>query len=79
MNIYFFKVAIELIKDYGILGICLLNFIMLIFVSWKLFTNHLRHLTEAVGANAVAIKSLTDLITENAKDISFIKGKINGK
>jgi len=83
---YFFRMVLSLIKEYGTLGFAIATFILLCYVSWKLFNNHFKHfkldikgLGTKIDGVVTAIEGLDKKVDSNTNAISFINGKLNGK
>lgn len=64
------KVAYELIKDFGSLGVGLVQLGVICILFWKLFTNHLKHI-------AIQIKEVDSKVDDVQKEITPIKERIS--
>ena len=66
--------ALLLILDKYGLGVA--NLILLGFVSWKLFSNHLKHITEGIERNTKKLNDIDDKVDDLGERISKVEGKI---
>lgn len=71
------RLLLPAVKDYGAIGINLVLIFIIVFVSWKFFTNHWRHLTAKIDKNTELMELVVKSTEINTKDIAFIKGKLS--
>ena len=64
------KVAYEIIRDFGSLGIGIVQLGVICLLFWKLFTNHLKHIT-------IQIQEVDSKVHDVQKEITPIKERIS--
>ena len=58
-------------------GLQVLNLVLLGYVSWKLFTNHLKHITLAIKENAKKLDSIDKSVGNLKERVSKLEGQID--
>lgn len=71
------KVAYEIVKDFGALGVGIVQLGVIIVLFWKLFTNHLRHLGSKIDDNIRETKGVKKEVTNLKERISKVEGKLS--
>ena len=66
----------QIIKDFGALGIGIVELIIIIFFGWKLFANHLKHLKDKIDKICNKVENLEIDSVSIKERISKIEGKI---
>lgn len=66
----------NLIKDFGVLGVVLAQFIFIVFVGWKFCTNHLKHIKDAIEENIDETKCIKKEIITLKERVAKIEGKL---
>ena len=64
---------LELFYKYGF---NVLNLGLLIFLSWKLFTNHLRHISNAINIVRKKVDNIDKKVDDLSERISKVEGKL---
>jgi len=72
-----FKLAYEIIKDFGVLGISIVQFGFIIYLFNKLFTNHLHDLGSKMDNNIKETKGIKKDVQGLSERVSKIEGKIS--
>lgn len=57
-------------------GLGILNLALLGFVSWRLFTNHLKHISDAITENATKLTEIGKEVTLLGKKVAKLEGQI---
>ena len=70
------KVAYELLKDFGVLGLNVVQFGVILFGGWKLFTNHLKHLKDDIETSIRETKCIKRAVNKLNNRVSKIEGKL---
>ncbi|MGD2072061.1 MAG: hypothetical protein PVG65_01040 [Candidatus Thorarchaeota archaeon] len=70
------KVAYELIKDFGALGVNLVQFGVILYFGAKIIKNHLQHLKDKIDSLCTRQKAVEDELVEQGKKIAKIEGKL---
>jgi len=71
------KVAYEIIKDFGALGVGIIQLAVIIGLFTKLFTNHLKHLTLKIDDSIEETKGVKKDVQELGERVSKIEGRIS--
>lgn len=71
-----FKVAYELIKDFGALGIGLVQFGVICFFGWKLFANHLKHITDKINSLCNKVTIFETELNKTKERVAKVEGKL---
>lgn len=58
-------------------GLGVLNLSLLIFVSWKLFTNHLKHISNTLKENGNKLENLDNKVDKLGERISKVEGIVS--
>jgi len=58
------KLFYEIIKDYGAFGVSIVQFGVICYFGWKLFTNHLKHIQDQVVSNGRKISGVSGKLTK---------------
>jgi len=66
----------NMIKDFGALGVGVVQFIVIIYFGYKLFTNHLKHLKDKLNENIFETKCIKKSIVNIKERVSKIEGKL---
>ena len=65
-----FNLFYNIIKDFGTLGVTIVQFCVILFFGWKLFTNHLKHIQDKIN-------SLCERFTKVEGDLDNTKQRIS--
>ncbi|MHA2013378.1 MAG: hypothetical protein ACTSWG_13490 [Candidatus Helarchaeota archaeon] len=71
-----FKVAYELVKDFGALGVNLVQFGVICFFGFKIINNHLKHLQIGIDILNKKTDKIENELNEQGNRISKIEGKL---
>jgi hypothetical protein len=71
-----FKVAYELIKDFGAFGVGIIQLGIIGFFGYKLFSNHLKHITDKINSLCKRFGIIEGEIKEHGEKIAKIEGKL---
>ena len=67
----------NIIKDFGALGVGIVQFIVIGFFGWKLFSNHLKHLQAGIDENTKSSNEIKTEIVGLKERVSTIEGKLS--
>jgi hypothetical protein len=70
------KVAYELIKDYGAFGVGLIQLGIIYYFGWKLFTNHLKHIQDQVVSNGRKISGVSGKLTKTNREVGKLSERV---
>lgn len=73
-----FKLAYMIIKDFGALGIGIIQFGVIGFLCYKFITNHWKHFKTKFDALCVRTEAVENELVEQGKKIAKIEGKLEG-
>jgi len=73
-----FKLAYELIKDFGALGIGVVQFGVILFFGFKLFTNHLKHITTKINSLCSRVGIFENELNKTKERVAKVEGKLEG-
>lgn len=62
---------LEIFEKYGLQAI---NLSLLLFVSWKLCTNHLKHISDKLTENGKKLDKLDDKVIKLGERVSKLEG-----
>ncbi len=72
-----------LLKDYGVLGVTIIQLILICYFGWKLFTNHLKHIEDKIDCLGLGLKEVKKEIEKDKRvtinlgqRISHIEGQL---
>lgn len=68
------RVLLMIFEKYG-LGI--LNLFLLVFVSYKLVNNHLKHITDIIKSNGVKLEEIDKKLDKVSERVSKLEGQVN--
>lgn len=71
------KVAYQVIKDFGALGVGIVQLGVIIVLFWKLFTNHLKHLKITVDDNIKETKGIKTEVINLKERVAKVEGKLS--
>jgi hypothetical protein len=74
-----FKLAYELIKDFGALGVNLVQFGVIIYFGAKIIKNHLQHLKDKLDNLCTRTGNLEEKVDAQSLKIAKIEGKLDVK
>jgi hypothetical protein len=66
----------NLIKDFGALGVGIAQFLVIIFFGYKLFTNHLKHITDKINTICNRLTGVEEEMQKQGKQIAKLEGKL---
>lgn len=72
----FLRAAGGLIRDFGVFGLVLIQFGVMLFLFWKLFTNHFKHFVDSQAGVHTKLDALGTSVSEVKTDVSNCKERI---
>lgn len=70
------RVAYQILKDFGVLGVTLIQFGVILWGGWKLFTNHLHHIQLGIDKNTNEIKKVDAKLGNVCERVANIEGQL---
>lgn len=68
-----FRAILLILQQYGLQTA---NLCLLIFVSYKLANNHLRHISDAIKNNSTKLEKIDNKVDKLGERISKVEGKL---
>jgi len=66
----------NIIKDFGVLGVIIAQFIVIVYFGNKLFSNHLKHITDKINSLCKRFGLIEDELKEHGEKIAKLEGKL---
>jgi hypothetical protein len=70
------SLAFNVIRDYGVLGVCLVQLGIMIYFGSKLFTNHLKHIADHLVRIDEKIDKIEVRCGSHMEKIAKLEGKL---
>ena len=70
------RLAYQILKDFGTLGVTIVQFGVIIFFGVKLFTNHLKHIKDKIDGLCKRFGIIENEVKEHVEKIAKIEGKL---
>jgi len=71
-----FNMAYNIIKDFGALGIGLVQLGIIVFFGWKLFTNHLKHIQDKINSIWTRLEKNDEKLDKLGERVATIEGEL---